>query len=384
MENNFLLTSTLIFLFLSISNSNAQNIISNPGFELIVSGKSIDCQYFQKPVQDFEAIVDWMPPIPICGPPGSSDVLCNSNTYNYISRSGNNFGHCVRTEYLINKLSNKLDKNKYYYIEYWVNCQGSVPNAGLNFYRTRPSQCGGINFVANADIKIGSDIEVGKWKKISKYIKPRSEDKNWIALGHFEEKSESAILWDDLRIFADCSDIIRFENTTFSNESYTFQANDKILVGENVDPSVIDGPVNVEKNSKIIFRAKNTIDIQSINVDNTSEIEINIGDCSDLCPAPRIDFFPNVFSPNSDGSNDLLCFKVAGAIEYAIKVKSYEIQGPMFYESNGMVNGNTICIWNGLKNDGTKCPNGNYEVLLELKNNCGEKIYKSQIVLLLN
>jgi len=73
--------------------------------------------------------------------------------------------------------------------------------------------------------------------------------------------------------------------------------------------------------------------------------------------------FPNPFTPNSDGFNDVATFVFPDSISGNITVKLYNISGNKVTEISGT--GNSTIEWNGLNDNGQKLRPGPYIYLLQ-------------------
>jgi len=80
--------------------------------------------------------------------------------------------------------------------------------------------------------------------------------------------------------------------------------------------------------------------------------------------------FPNVFTPNSDGINDVFSFKVC---DHVIKSTIYDRWGLKVFETD-KVN----YYWDGRTTSGEKCTDGNYFYVIQTK----EKVYKGFVQLI--
>lgn len=75
--------------------------------------------------------------------------------------------------------------------------------------------------------------------------------------------------------------------------------------------------------------------------------------------------FPNVFTPNNDGTND--CYSVNGVETYnKIMFEVYNRWGQLIFKTN-----NPIFCWNGITNNGEEVLSGTYYFIFEGISNCG-------------
>lgn len=78
--------------------------------------------------------------------------------------------------------------------------------------------------------------------------------------------------------------------------------------------------------------------------------------------------FPNVFTPNSDGTND--CYSVTGIETYnKIMFEVYNRWGQLIFKTN-----NPIFCWNGVSNNGEEVLSGTYYFIFEGTSNCGNPL----------
>lgn len=78
--------------------------------------------------------------------------------------------------------------------------------------------------------------------------------------------------------------------------------------------------------------------------------------------------FPNVFTPNNDGTND--CYSITGIEQYnKIIFEVYNRWGQLIFKTN-----NPIFCWNGLSNNGEEVINGTYYYIFEGTSNCGNAL----------
>ncbi len=80
---------------------------------------------------------------------------------------------------------------------------------------------------------------------------------------------------------------------------------------------------------------------------------------------------PNIFTPNSDGINDLLYFNICATIE---NITIYNRWGNVIFKSEKAGNNN----WNGRTTSGEECSDGNYFYILQSE----EKTYKGSVQLI--
>jgi hypothetical protein len=237
--------------------------------------------------------------------PGTADILCTGIETNIIPRTGERFAFTAGDEFITQKTSEKLDENKTYFVEYYVN-NGKSVNAktfGLSFFKSKPKQSSGNNISGNpaCEICIPSNLNLenafgsesrDKWKRVSGYYSP-SENFEWFAIGPYqnEDKSQSGSMkWDDFRILdlGDnfCPEYWLFDDTRFENERRIYQASDYILADKGANPEIADGPVVVASDSKVIFRAGNEIILgDGFEVEEGAYFETVIEPCDNLpCP----------------------------------------------------------------------------------------------------
>ncbi|MEC9186934.1 MAG: gliding motility-associated C-terminal domain-containing protein, partial [Bacteroidota bacterium] len=93
----------------------------------------------------------------------------------------------------------------------------------------------------------------------------------------------------------------------------------------------------------------------------TNSIDINID--TDLFENYFDIYYPNVFTPNSDGENDLFIVEVPGRINQCTELIIYNRFGEIQFISTG----NNL-KWDGRNNVGLELPNGKYFFTLNVKN----------------
>ena len=93
----------------------------------------------------------------------------------------------------------------------------------------------------------------------------------------------------------------------------------------------------------------------------TNSIDINID--TDLFENYFDIYYPNVFTPNSDGENDLFIVEVPGRINQCTELIIYNRFGEIQFISTG----NNL-KWDGRNNVGLELPNGEYFFTLNVKN----------------
>jgi hypothetical protein len=261
----------------------------------------------------WDRIDNWEAPRRRCdlcpsGRAGSPDVLCSGVNPVY-ARTGERYGYTLGkgedNEFIVQGLSNELDKNKTYFIEYYVNGPFSVKNNtyGLAFFDSKPRQKVGKNINGNpsCEICVPSYLELenaygpesrDKWKRVSGYYSP-SENFEWFAIGPYkgaDDNQTPSLRWDDIRILdlGDnfCPEYWLFDDTRFENERRIYQASDYILADKGANPEIADGPVVVASDSKVIFRAGNEIILgDGFEVEEGAYFETVIEPCDNLpCP----------------------------------------------------------------------------------------------------
>jgi gliding motility-associated-like protein len=85
---------------------------------------------------------------------------------------------------------------------------------------------------------------------------------------------------------------------------------------------------------------------------------------------------PNVFTPNSDGLNDLFAFTEEGILE--VKAEIYNRWGNKIYDWNKTGHG-----WNGITKDGKEAPEGTYFIIVNATGQDGRKYEIAQSFLLI-
>jgi gliding motility-associated-like protein len=80
----------------------------------------------------------------------------------------------------------------------------------------------------------------------------------------------------------------------------------------------------------------------------------------------ELDDTPNAFSPNGDGYNDVLNFKVSGVVLYHARI--FDRWGKMIIDFGG----DTEYSWDGNNNSGEQVDDGTYFYLLQVKMVNGE------------
>lgn len=109
-------------------------------------------------------------------------------------------------------------------------------------------------------------------------------------------------------------------------------------------------------------------------VEDVFVVESEVCNCNDSTPVPTIIpeevQIPNVFSPNSDGSNDV--FRIIGA-EGTTHMEIFNRWGEKIYFADGI-----NCHWDGWTNVGVKSPDGVYFYIITIE----DKSYKGYVHLL--
>ena len=80
---------------------------------------------------------------------------------------------------------------------------------------------------------------------------------------------------------------------------------------------------------------------------------------------------PNIFTPNSDGINDMLYFNICTTIE---NITIYNRWGNVVFKNEKTETNN----WDGRTTSGEECPDGNYFYIIQSE----EKTYKGTVQLI--
>ncbi len=136
--------------------------------------------------------------------------------------------------------------------------------------------------------------------------------------------------------------------------------------------------LTVENGGELTLEAGNSIKIKSgfhaksgskfrarINPDFTEEMDINV---------PT---WYNAFSPNGDGINDVLKFKVYNADSYEFQV--YDRSGIAMYQSAGLIEDNIAEVWDGRGAYGNS-KYESYACIIRFKNNYGRSVDKAYFI----
>ena len=299
----------ILFLFCQVLSSAQNNLISNYSFEN--NSVTPPCQNSPTPYLDFlppfnsvtqgDLLSYWAQidawDIPElggddnCWGTASPDCLCD----NGFARTGIFYGRHVNREYIIQHLSETIFQGEKFYYEFYVKGfnGGNFVNVGIKLFENKPYQCKYHKLRPNPNdepqIKVSNVPKDGLWHKVSGFINA-SDNYSWISLGTYDGTSGDEAFWDDLKIYKldanQCPLNWTFENTVFENEHKIFQASDKIIAGNNVDAETINGPVIVNSNSNIIFRAGNQIILEAgFSTQDGSYFETVIEPCGSLCPS---------------------------------------------------------------------------------------------------
>ncbi|GIV44483.1 MAG: hypothetical protein KatS3mg035_1606 [Bacteroidia bacterium] len=179
---------------------------------------------------------------------------------------------------------------------------------------------------------------------------------------------------DDINLYMGndcCVDYVIYQNTnSIPNKTHV---ENYILIKENAEFAT---------NQNYSLKAGNYIEIEvsgqyssntSVEIDGAS-VDIEIEDCNPFTypnsPLIEIILEPNVFTPNNDGINDELCFKVNNAD--ACSVTIYNRWGLMVYSNFFYTTSNIVCVWDGYFNNGNQATEGTYFYSVDFLN-CSDK-----------
>ncbi len=303
----------IFFILIIICNNvlSQTNIVVNGGFEDAINP---DCSFgdngFCPQMGSYQDIKDywnnfpgWTYPLKkqpglFCPKPGTSDDICSST--GYPSRTGNRLGYASSGEFFIGELSEEIQKNIFYYTEFYVRVpKNEYLDLGIRFFKEHPKQCGGNMLESSHQSSGESDVFaapynliVGQYTKVSKYV-IHNEKYKYFALGQHNPFSKITPIYDDVRILKlnenACPPYWKFQHTEF-NSNMLFQASDYITIGENHDNTQPVGPVYFRAGSKTILKATNTINITpGIVYEPGSFVHMAIEPCGDSpCPAPIV------------------------------------------------------------------------------------------------
>jgi gliding motility-associated-like protein len=261
----------------------------------------------------------------IPGPNGNvwipNNVVGYQNTFNgngYVGLCAfEDINQCQYREYVQTKLNTPLTSGKSYSIEYYVslaNHQAAVNSISALFTTTKLSTNDNCFIVANPQIKYtaGFITDTLGWTKISgSFIALGGEE--YLTLGFFED--------------------------TLNHTGVLPLIPDTVSLGYFFVYYYIDG---IKLN-------------EILNTNNAIK-------CNDL--------IPNIFTPNGDSVNDLLCFKTCSKI---IKTTIYNRWGNLVFETDKQNRS-----WDGRTTSGESCNDGAYFYLIETE----EKIFKGFIQLI--
>lgn len=249
------------------------NMVPNHSFEDIqissgdcqLANAICSCTYFQLFNYWAARTYPWRVPQKLnsfCGPPGTSDVLCDGG------HIGNQFAQAMNGEWFTVELYSEMNSSKKYYVEFWIRNGTGNSQVGLNFFNEHPKWCSG-NLYGETGNSVGINyspwdkIENG-WRRIFALVEP-IHNFRFINFGAFNKNSGACII-DDVTIIElgeDCPSENLFENCTFPTiNSFRFQASDKLKAGYDVNPSNnSNGPAIVPIGANITFTAENEISL---------------------------------------------------------------------------------------------------------------------------
>ena len=196
------------------------------------------------------------------------------------AHSGSFYASVGNGEYFCQEMQHQMVDNHEYYIQYYGKDANSQ-KAGLGFSNLRPEICDhyfinstvlwldGFPTNANDFPQNNQYSGTGNWDKIVGYYYP-SGNKNWMTVGVFGSSNASnqvayGLGIDDIKIYdmgenQGCPADRNFENTDFNDLNILFRASNLISAGYDiVANNDITGPVTVESNSNVTFRAGNEI-----------------------------------------------------------------------------------------------------------------------------
>lgn len=250
-----------LFVFLGYNLSAQNNIVENGGFEDAIDPNCLFMGNGFCPIDNYSNVKAYWNNFPGWTYPIRPGWYCNLNgmipgvgTSDNIcvnwARTGDRIGTGGHSEFLIGELKEKIQKNIYYYTEYYLymGSQNYI-ELGLKFYKNHPKQCGTKDDIySNIESGLSSSVmaplflETNKWKKISKYI-THFVEYEYIGIGLFNH-DEPPLNYqvDDVRILKlnenACPPYWKFQNTEF-NTDMLFQASDYITIGENHDNMIV-------------------------------------------------------------------------------------------------------------------------------------------------
>jgi gliding motility-associated-like protein len=306
----------ILIMFMSINSFFSQNIVPNPSFE--------DTNYCPFFLGDLTPIVEWesFGNTPDCFHTCSSSTIQvpNNSGFGYqYPRSGNSMVGIITyvweqdpgwpnyREYIGAQLLEPLEIGEKYYISFYINCAGYIPNnqhigsnkTGVRFYENLPS----TNIQPNNFSHVYSDsiiTDTVNWYKIQGSI-IADNSYQYIVIGNFFNHLQT--------------DTIIFGGDPFGGSSAYYYIDD----------------VCVSKDSC---------------------------DCNTCEVLPLL--VPNVFTPNQDGINDY--FKING-LQNGDKVSVFNRWGQLIFRTEDINE-----FWDGMTSNGTKCSEGVYYYIIEQEN----------------
>jgi len=300
-------------------------------------------------------------------------------------------------EYTCVKLTSKLIKDHYYYVEFYIG-GGPGDKVGAYFSDDIPRQHRENRIKKNLTITIDPQIENPEgrvlvdpnsliWVKVSGYFIPDVNDLEWLTIGNFTNEREDGFFYlDDAKVIdlglkCNCVQSRYIENTTYDYPEPVIRANDFIYAGDIADPSSpYDGPVHLRYGALVVYKATNYVQLGSgVSIDQGAEF-VAVNESCNLGAGPiTINSMPNVFTPDGNGINDVYCVNQSGANQFEVFIYAGHY-GALVYQGVGEIgsNSNLVCVWNGHCNTGATCTgqvvsDGWYTCVIKLHNCEGDK-----------